>query len=397
MNEKSMNLIFLGEFAYPQGMAGTKRIQHAVDGIRHVPDVSIRVIVLRQSSKVNVLNGCHEGIPYETVMGDLLRSRMALLFPLFYLKARCALKRAFRSDYDNIIYNYGPPNLLNVGILAYAQRLGYKIVFDIVEDYDTAMNVSSSLSHRVQMTGINYLSHRVKHLASGIIVISSHLQKKYEDLFAGEVPLHYRPISVDFDRYPSSPACFGDPATLFYGGGFGLSKGVAELIKAFDILVDKGANLRLVLTGPDHEKHLPQLLSICKNETSKKSIEYRGYLDDEEYYRTLCQADIPCIPRTGLEYAQSGFPFKLGEYLATGKPVVVSDVPDIGRLLRNRCHVVIVTPGSVESLVDGISYLLSHPDEASAIGSRGRLAAREFFDYKTQALHLHSFFQNLVD
>ena len=35
-------------------------------------------------------------------------------------------------------------------------------------------------------------------------------------------------------------------------------------------------------------------------------------------------------------------------------------------------------------------------DEASAIGSRGRLAAREFFDYKTQALHLHSFFQNLV-
>lgn len=45
-----INLIFLGSFPYPHGMAGPKRIQHAIDGLKSFNDVNIRVISLRQSS-----------------------------------------------------------------------------------------------------------------------------------------------------------------------------------------------------------------------------------------------------------------------------------------------------------------------------------------------------------
>jgi len=392
---KRLNLIFLGEFAYPQGMAGTKLIQHAIDGIRHDPDVSIRVIILRQSSKVNVLNGCHEGIRYETVMGDLLRSRMALLFPLFYLKARRALNRAFRSDYDNIIYNYGPPNMFNVGILAYAQRLGYKIVFDIVEDYDTAMDISSSLSHRVQMTGINYMSRRVKHLASGIIVISSHLQKKYEDLLEGEVPLHYRPISVDFDRYPSNSACFSDPLTLFYSGTFGKKDGVHVLLEAFDALAVKHETIRLILTGKGTREAMQPVFSQIKASPYKDRIEYKGYLDDDAYYAALNVADIPCMTRINIDYAQAGFPFKLGEFLATGKPVIASRVSDIECMLENRREAMLVEPGDSNEIVAAVEYLIAHPGNATDIGRRGRMKARTLFDYRKQGQLLLKFLRSL--
>lgn len=390
-----LNIIFLGSFAYPQGMAGTKLIQHAIDGIRDNPDVSIRVIVLRQSSDANTLNGCHKGIPYETVMGNLLRFRMALLFPLFYLKARRALKRVLLPGYKNIIYNYGPPNLFNVGILAYAQRLGYKIVFDIVEDYDTAMNISRSLSHRVQMTGINYLSHRIKHLASGIIVISSHLQKKYEDLSEGEVPLHYCPISVDFDRYPSNSACFSDPLTLFYSGTFGRKDGVPVLLEAFDKLAAKHATIRLVLTGKGSDEALSPVLARIETSPYKNRIDYKGYLDDDTYYAALNAADIPCMTRINIDYAQAGFPFKLGEFLATGKPVIASRVSDVECMLENHREAMLVEPGDSGGIAAAAEYLIGNPDQAAAIGMKGREKAKILFDHRTKGQALLTFLHRL--
>lgn len=395
MNEKRMNLIFLGSFAYPQGMAGTKRIQHAIDGIRDDPDVSIRVIVLRQSSDANTLNGHHKGIPYETVMGDLLRFRMAFLFPLFYLKARHALKRAFRSDYDNIIYKYGPPNLFNVGILAYAQRLGYKIVFDIVEDYSTAKNLSRSVSHRIKMIGINYLIRRVKHLVSGIVVISSHLQKKYDDLSEGEVPLHYRSISVDFDRYPSNSVCFSDPLTLFYSGTFGRKDGVPVLLEAFDVLAAKHKTIRLVLTGKGSDEALKPVFARIEASPYKDRINYKGYLDDDAYYAALNAADIPCMTRINIDYARAGFPFKLGEFLATGKPVIASRISDVEALLEDRRDAALVEPGDSGGIAKAVEYLMDHPADAAAIGRCGRAKARALFDYPTQGQLLLKFLRDL--
>jgi len=391
----ALNIIFLGEFEYPQGMAGTKRIQHAIDGIRHASDVSICVIVLRQSSKANILNGCHKGISYETIMGDLLRFRMILLFPLLYLKAKRALKRALLPDHENIIYNYGPPNLFNIGILAYAQRLGYKIVFDIVEDYSTAKKLSRSIFHRIKMIWINYLNRHVKHLASGIVVISSHLQKKYEDLSEGEVPLHYRPISVDFDRYPSSPMRISNPLTLFYSGTFGMKDGVIVLLEAFDVLAERHTTIRLVLTGKGSYEVLNPVLARIKASPYKDRIEYKGYLDDDAYYAALNAAEIPCMTRINIDYAQAGFPFKLGEFLATGKPVIASRISDVEALLEDRREAVLVEPGDSSEIVKSVEYLIAHPADAFAIGERGRARARELFDYRKQGQSLLEFLRDL--
>ena len=392
-----MNLVFLGTLPYPQGMAATKRIQYTINGMKCFPDVSIRVVVLRQSSKENAPNGIHDGIPYETVMTDLQRIKLVLLAPIFCIRTKCAIQRIYRADMDNILYVYGHTSFDNLPAILFARRLGYKIVFDIVEDEELADNLSKRQWGKVKKTIFCRISRLSVTLADGIIVVSSHLEKKFSKAISGAIPIHFHPITMDIDKFSGLPQSFGDPVKLFYGGCFGSPKGADKLIKAFDILIGKGLNVRLVLTGPDGEKLLPKLLSVCENEASRKSIEYHGYLDDEEYYHALSQADIPCIPRTDHVYAHGGFPFRLGEYLATGKPVVVSDVSDISRFLENRSDAVIVKPGSVDSLVDGISYLLSHPDEASSIGARGRLAARKFFDYKIQAERLYSFFCGLIN
>ena len=47
---KKINLVFMGGFTYPRGMAGTKRIQNVINALKQYPDISTRVILQRQSS-----------------------------------------------------------------------------------------------------------------------------------------------------------------------------------------------------------------------------------------------------------------------------------------------------------------------------------------------------------
>jgi len=92
---KKINLVFMGGFTYPRGMAGTKRIQNAINALKEYPEIATRVILQRQSSENNILSGVHEGTPYETVMGDLLRARMFVALPFTLLQNNCCIEKGF--------------------------------------------------------------------------------------------------------------------------------------------------------------------------------------------------------------------------------------------------------------------------------------------------------------
>lgn len=385
----------MGGFAYPKGMAGTKRIQHAIDALKEVRDVSMRVIVLTQSSRNNVLNGTYLGIEYQTVMGDLFRMKMVLLYPLFILKTIHVLKISYCSASVNVIYHYGPPNLLNIGILWFANRLGYKIVFDIVEDDDTAMRNSLSPYHFLKTISARYLKRYINKLASGIIVISSHLHRKFFILDHNQCRIHYRPISVDFSVF-TSDFCYSEKnVTLFYAGSFGKKDGLPVLLDAFDQVASLHTNIQFVLTGIGNQEMMSTTLARIDASPFKNRIIYKGYLNDDAYYAELSNADILCMTRINSPYAHAGFPFKLGEFLATGKPVIASRISDVPHMFRDQNELLLVEPGDSKAIAQAISYLLTHPLKAIEIGRRGKTVARSLFDHKTQGKALLTFLHNL--
>jgi glycosyltransferase involved in cell wall biosynthesis len=393
---KKINLVFMGGFAYPSGMAGTKRIQHAIKALRKYPDVTVRVIVQRQSSRDNILSGIHEGTPYQTVMADLLRAKVAVSLPLLYFKTIRILKDAWNPNHKNIIYHYGPVHLENLVPLYYSRYLGYKIVFDIVEDYDVAKNMSSSFYYRTQIGCITALSSRMQGLASGIVVISSHLETKYSELGQGRIPIHFRAVSVDMDCFPIEPSRMNSTVSLFYAGSFGGKKeGLSILLDAFDRLAERRKNIRLVLTGKGDSEAMKIFFSRVEASPYKGQVEYMGYLDDNEYYSALNSADIPCMTRIDYEYTNAGFPFKLGEFLATGKPVIASQVSDIHQFLVNRQNAMLVRPGDSDEIFKAAEYLMDNPEDAKAIGMRGREAAESFFDHKQQGKALLAFLESI--
>lgn len=394
MNQ-DVNVIFTGEFSFPNGMAGTKRIKHAIKALRRYPNVKARVILQRQSSQKNILSGKCEGTPYETVMGDLLRTKMFIALPQLYYKTICALKRAWMPSHRNVIYYYGMLALENILPLYYARRLGYKIVFDIVEDIGLSVSISRSPYHYFKVCLMALFSERIMSFADGIIVISSHLERKYKALGNGRIPILYRAVSVDMSCFQDKAKMSDSAVSLFYSGSFGKKDGLLVLLDAFDKLAGRYKRVRLILCGAGDAEAMKVFFSRLKLSHYKDRIEYKGYVDDQSYYSILGDVDIPCMTRIDISYAHAGFPFKLGEFLATGKPVIATRVSDVDRFLMNQHNAMLIQAGSSEEICAAAEFLINNPKTAQTIGRRGRETARAYFDYKTQGEALLSFFKSI--
>ena len=92
----------------------------------------------------------------------------------------------------------------------------------------------------------------------------------------------------------------------------------------------------------------------------------------------LTSADCMVLPRPSSRQALGGFPTKLGEYLASARPVITTTTGDIPRKLFDG-EAVFVPPDDVTALADAINWVANNRARARAVGYAGRLAAeREF-------------------
>jgi glycosyltransferase involved in cell wall biosynthesis len=183
--------------------------------------------------------------------------------------------------------------------------------------------------------------------------------------------------------------------SLFYAGSFGRKDGLPVLLDAFDKLARRYKNVHLVLTGRGDREAMKEFFARMELSPNNDRIEFKGYLDEKDYYSLLNDADIPCMTRVDVAFAHAGFPFKLGEFLATGKPVIASRVSDVDKFLVHGHNAMLVQPGSSAEICEAAEFLIDNPESAAAIGLRGREGARSFFDYKLQGKALLTFLANV--
>ena len=161
--------------------------------------------------------------------------------------------------------------------------------------------------------------------------------------------------------------------------------GFPVLLDAFDRLAGRYENVHLVLTGRGDREAMKEFFARMEISPHKDRIEFKGYLDEKDYYSLLNDADIPCMTRVDFAFAHAGFPFKLGEFLATGKPVIASRVSDVDMFLANGHNAMLVQPGSSTEVCEAAEFFINNPESAAAIGLRGREVAKSLFEMNLPA------------
>jgi glycosyltransferase involved in cell wall biosynthesis len=173
---------------------------------------------------------------------------------------------------------------------------------------------------------------------------------------------------------------------IIYTGAISRLEGVDILITAIAEVVKRHPDCVLAIAGsvvgdilpgmpPDYHA-MPMQLGIEKN------VRFLGTVNKEAVRDLLAAADCLVMPKRDHEGNEAASPIKLGEYLASGRPVVASRVCGIDRWLSNRESVMLSTPGSPTDLAHAIDEVLGDPSKANEIGLRGQREGEQHCDFR---------------
>jgi glycosyltransferase involved in cell wall biosynthesis len=157
----------------------------------------------------------------------------------------------------------------------------------------------------------------------------------------------------------------------------------------------KEADIKFRIIGFKNEdrqlkSHLRQILS--------DKVELIDSLDKHDLINQLCSSDILVIPRSKNFALQLAFPSKFAEYIATGKPVIVTDVDETANFVRKYNCGFVCAP-SAQSIARTIVAAKKLPlDKLLEMGSNGRRLAETTFDLRVIGTQYFNFLcQNLPD
>jgi glycosyltransferase involved in cell wall biosynthesis len=389
MDSAKYNLVVIG-FSCFEGMAPSKRLRNLFDPLIKKNLINVNNLIFKEEIVEPIAEyGEIDSINYR-VIGYKITNILTVLN--FFFIGLHFLKKNKRPNYINIIYNYNGPDIQNIIFLLFGRFIGYKIICDIVEDQ--RYNRKVSFLNSIRITSSILLLRHSRYFANSLIGISEHLRYRLKAISKNKIPVFLIPISVNLENFENSNHIKANSnLKIFYGGSFTEKDGIEHLIDAFDEVAKKHNNIELVITGRGIKSDLDRLNYLINKAVYKDKILFRGFLNATDYYSLLNECDIFCMIRVDSKYANAGFPFKLGEYLASGKAIIATNVGDVPKYLINNVNAIVILPSSVKGLADSLSFLIENPDKMRSIGIEGRKTAETFFDSEKVSMKLYSILQ----
>lgn len=229
-----------------------------------------------------------------------------------------------------------------------------------------------------------------------VFVISTSLFDYYKPLIKKEAKVLLIPINVDFNRFPTIVSSLSNNHFISYCGDLSQSKdGVADLIKSFSLIHKTFPDKILKLIGRTTEKNLISLKTLVEEVNLTDKVIFTGYVNPEEIPNHLYESRLLVLARPDNIQAKGGFPTKLGEYLATGVPVVVTNVGDLGNYIMNGYSGYLAQPGDPSIFANKMMEALSDDQKSSEIGRNGREMAKEHFSVLVQGEQLYNFLNSI--
>ena len=216
----------------------------------------------------------------------------------------------------------------------------------------------------------------------GMFVISTALREYFCSKGVAEEKIHIINMTVDPSRFEGLTKQEVAHTYIAYCGTASNNKdGVDELIKAFSIVSKQYPEYRLLIIGKgltvNDESGNRELVESLQLE---EKVVFTGVVASDKMPQLLKNAVALVLDRPDNVQAKYGFPTKLGEYLLSENPVVVTSVGDIPFFLSDGDNALMAEPQNAESFSSKLIWVIEHPTEAKKIGKKGAMVALMHFN-----------------
>jgi glycosyltransferase involved in cell wall biosynthesis len=209
----------------------------------------------------------------------------------------------------------------------------------------------------------------------GVVTITDELKESYVEAGLPRDKIFVWPDAVDlnaFDRLPAKESlrkALGVPGDVFiatYCGHLYPDRGIEDILHCAGELPD----VQFLLVGgwkKDIEKHREEALHL-------KNVHFKGFVPHQRVPEYLSASDVLLMPYASTcENVSWMSPLKLFEYMASGCPIVATDLPAVRKHLEHGRNALLVKPDDPRALAGAIRSVMSNRTYALELAQTARM------------------------
>jgi len=324
---------------------------------------------------------------FDSIMMSLPKIR-SLMLPRFLKK----YIRKYGKYFDYILPLEGPYFLSREKYkVQLVKEVGAKYIFAILE------HPRRNAKTKIESEFRSYMKNTAN-LYDVIMPITTYIKKLYLDAGSNK-PIFLNPIIVDTKQFSPQVTELNYSMEIFlYSGNLVREEEVVILLNEFAIAYKKQPQIKLKVVGGGNTMKKTKLLLIkykmlCHQLGIEDAVEFTGRVTHSKVLEFYGEVDALLLPRPFREYSQAGFPTKLGEYLATSKPVIAYSTGDISLYLKDGVSAYLVDNDKVGSFAKRMIEAIVDQN-ALSIGRNGAQVASDSFSIKATAERISVFLKN---
>lgn len=391
------SVVFLGDSGFPLGWAAIQRITLMARALIEAgceARVVCRIGVWGNEVKTHYgKEGVHEGVHYMYTPDSPFRSDDS--FTRKYQKVKGLIKEFF---YLRKLKKEGKIDAVILSTLNFSDSLRYKFYSKIM-GFPIAVNLvemASGLNRRssFSMKIYDWLMENwlLKHF-HGAMPISDKLYDFYAKI-APTKPNMKVPVVCDYDKFSTVERTAAEPYFLYCSSI--QFKEVAEFVlRAYQAIENKNkTKLHLLISGKQKNE-----IDAFRNQANKMfpdgTVKIFSNISYEELMQLFTNANAMLIPlRPNIEDA-ARFPHKIGEYLATGNPVITTKIGEIKTYFKDNETALVADNYDVNEFSEKMEFAMNNYETSRKIGLNGKELGLKTFHFRNYGMAFKAFLEKL--
>ena len=291
-----------------------------------------------------------------------------------------------------LVVHFHDPELIPLGLVL--KCFGYRVVYDVHEDLPRQVLTKYWLP-AVARRPVSRAMSACEWLAARIFDAIVPAEPK----IAGRFPSHKTTLVQNFpipdELVTTASIPYRErPPHFAYIGGISVIRGVNEMIRATSLTSGKdGQEARLCLAGAFQPPGLPDEVRAAPG---WGRVDFHGWADRRQVAGFLGSVRAGLAVLHPTPKYQDAWPTKMFEYMSVGLPVIVSDFPLWRGIVEDAGCGLLADPLDPRAIAGAMQWILDHPDEAEAMGRRGRAAVEKHYNWETEAEKLVALYNKLL-
>jgi L-malate glycosyltransferase len=298
-----------------------------------------------------------------------------------------------RNEIDIIHAHFAYPEGF-VGLLA-KKRTGKPLIVT-VHGYDILIESTIGYGERLNKR-INKIVSSVLKNADAVIAASNATFNEVSKIIDRNDKVHLIPNGVDVQKFnPFINGCdikeklgIGADSMIFALRSHEPKYGLEYLIRAASVVKQDRADVTFVIGGDGPLRQYHEQLANKLNLRSK--IIFTGRIPQEDAPFYYAASDIVVVPSL-----QEAFGLVATEAMASGKPVIGTNVGGIPDQVIHGNTGFLVNPRNPAEIAEKILWLVNNPLAAKNMGNNGRKVAEDKFDLKDRINRITSLYQQIL-